>query len=114
MRLLVRMLAGPPLTRRAPDCTCHEPLRDPAGIDELRTHQAVLWLSICVNDWRRRRFSELPSWCLVTARETLEVHTRLLELQQAIVPVEAAVRLTDSIEHGHGFSSSRQVGSFSR
>jgi hypothetical protein len=49
----------------------------------------------------------------VAARETLEVQTRLLELQQAIVPVEAAVRLMDSIEHAHGFCSSRTVGSFS-
>ena len=48
---------------------------------------------------RRRRLVQLPPWRLMAARNTLEEHAALLELQKRVVPVQTAPELTYPVEN---------------
>jgi hypothetical protein len=58
---------------------CLDPLRYSPLADEVRTHQSKT-ANITTNADRRCRFLELPAWCLVTARDTLQKYSVFLEL----------------------------------
>src|SRR5689334_13513233 len=72
------------------------PLRDAADANQLGTDQRVP-VRITAGCHRRRRFIERPAGRFVAARDALQKHPILLELQQVVVTVQPAEHLPDSV-----------------
>src|SRR3954452_2119288 len=93
--------AKAPRTRRVmlDSCgACKFPLRDASCADELGAREPVVPRVATQRDGRRC-FIELPARRLVSAGRASQEHSILLELQQGVVTMQAAIHLSQPIDH---------------